>query len=93
MRINWKIRFKNPQFWFHMFLAVASSIGGYLGITGEDVSTWPKLYDVLLQAISNPFVLFTVIVAVYNSVIDPTTSGISDSKQALRYTKVKCDEK
>lgn len=75
-----------------MFLAIASSIGGYLGITGQDVSTWPKLYDVFLQAVSNPFVLFSVAVAVYNSVIDPTTNGINDSKQALRYTKVKCDD-
>ncbi len=34
----------------------------------------------------NPVQLVTVVLAVLAVIIDPTTAGISDSAQALRYT-------
>ncbi|MCR6096841.1 phage holin [Salipaludibacillus agaradhaerens] len=83
--INWKVRFKNPQFLAQLVLAVLTPIIAYMGLTFEDLTTWIVFGDVLLQAISNPYVLGLVAVSVYNAVSDPTTEGLSDSVQALTY--------
>ena len=92
MKINWKVRFSNPVFVSQIVLAVFMPVLAYLGITFEDLTTWGSLFDVLLEAVSNPFVLGLVIVSVYNAVIDPTVKGISDSRQALTYHKPKNDK-
>ena len=85
MNINWKIRLKNPAFWASIVLAVFAPILAYMGITAEDLSSWQALGSVLLQAVSNPYVLVLVIASFYNAVVDPTTRGISDSKRAQSY--------
>ena len=85
MNINWKIRLKNPAFWASIVLAVFAPILAYMGITAEDLSSWQALGSVLLQALSNPYVLVLVIASVYNAVVDPTTRGVSDSKRAQSY--------
>lgn len=85
MKINWKIRAKNPQFWLQVALAIAVPIGGYFGITGADITTWGALWNVIVDAVSNPYVLFIIGVSLYNSVLDPTTRGLSDSRRALNY--------
>lgn len=85
MKINWKVRKNNPMFWIQLFLSVAVPVGAYFGITGQDMTSWLTLWNVIVDAISNPYVLFTVAVSVYNTLVDPTTPGVSDSKQALTY--------
>lgn len=85
MKINWKVRAKNPQFWLQIALAIVVPVGGYFGITGADVTTWYALWNVIVDAVSNPYVLFIIGVSVYNSVLDPTTRGFSDSQRALNY--------
>ena len=57
----------------------------YLGLTATDLSTWAILGEVLLKAISNPYVLSLVALNVYNTLVDPTTKGFGDSEQALTY--------
>lgn len=89
MKINWKVRANNPQFWIQMLLAITVPIGAYFGISGADITTWGTLGSIVVSAIKNPYVLFTIAISVYNALIDPTTSGISDSVQALKYTKPK----
>lgn len=89
MKINWKVRFKNPMFYVQLFISVFTPILAYLGLTAADVTTWTKFGEILFEAISNPYVLSLVLVSVYNSLVDPTTKGISDSKQALTYDKPK----
>ena len=85
MNINWKIRFKNPMFYVQLILAILTPILAYMGLTMQDLTTWAKVGEILLQAISNPYVLGLVAVSVYNAVIDPTTTGISDSARAMKY--------
>lgn len=89
MKINWKVRVKNPHFWIQIALAVFSTILGYAGISGADVTTWGKLFELIAMALSNPYCLFLIAVAVWNAINDPTTKGISDSDQALTYTEPK----
>lgn len=92
MKINWKVRIKNVNFWVQVFLAVFTPILAYAGLTTAELTTWRAVGDLLLGAISNPYVLSLVVVSVYNAVTDPTTAGISDSTQALSYDKPKRSE-
>lgn len=89
MNINWRVRGKNPLFWFQLFLSVIVPIGAYFGLTGQDITSWPILFDVTLKALSNPYVLFIVGVSVFNALNDPTTKGVGDSSLAMRYKEPK----
>ena len=85
IKINWKVRFKNPVFVAQLVLAIFTPILAYAGLAAEDMTTWGALGDLLLGAISNPYVLCLVVISVWNCVTDPTSSGIRDSEKALTY--------
>ena len=87
MNINWKIRVKNPSFWICIAISIFTPILTYMGITAQDITTWAALGNVLLEAVSNPYILLMVAVSVYNAVIDPTSIGITDSAKALGYSE------
>ena len=87
MKINWKVRIKNPLFWVQVGLSVLAPVMAYLGIAAEDLTSWSILGATLFEAIKNPYVLGLVLISVWNAVNDPTTSGMSDSLQALTYTQ------
>ena len=91
MKINWKVRFKNPYFYVALILSIVAPIGVYFGINAEDLTTWPMVGALAKQAILNPYVVVTVIVSVATFLIDPTTRGFGDSREALRYNKPKSD--
>lgn len=92
-KINWKIRFKNPQFIAQLIISIFVPILGYAGLTAQDLTSWAILLQLIIEAVSNPYVLMIVIVSVYNAIQDPTTAGIGDSAQALTYTKPRKDDK
>lgn len=85
MNINWKIRIKNVSFWVSICISVFTPILAYMGLTAADITTWSTLGDMLLSAVSNPYILLMIAVSVYNAIIDPTTTGVTDSSQALTY--------
>lgn len=87
MNINWKIRVKNVSFWVSVVISIFTPIFAYMGLTAQDITTWSALGNMLLSAISNPYILLTIAVSVYNTIIDPTSTGITDSSQALTYDK------
>ena len=87
MKINWKVRIKNPYFWAQIGVAILMPILAYLGLSVEDLTTWGKVGQVLLEAVSNPYVLVLVVASVFNAIQDPTTKGLSDSEKALTYTE------
>lgn len=89
--INWKVRFSNPLFYVSIVLSIVSPILAYFGLSWEQITTWQAFGKLFVDAIQNPVVVVAVIVSLYNTVIDFTTSGISDSVQALTYTKPKKD--
>ena len=89
MKINWKVRLKNPVFWVGLAVAIVLPILTSLGMSWEDMTTWAALGDALLQAVKNPVILVSVLVSVWNLINDPTTKGLSDSAQALTYDKPK----
>lgn len=89
MKINLKARLKNPVFLGQLLLSVAAPVGLYYGVSGQDVTTWRTLYDLILAALSNPFVLFTIAVSVWAAVNDPLTKGVIDSQDGLDYDEPK----
>ena len=86
MKINLKVRFKNPVFIAQFILAIFTPILAYAGLTAQDLTTWKALFDLIIGAISNPYVLSLVAVSVWNALNDPTTEGIlNDSEAAMKY--------
>lgn len=86
--INWKVRLKNPAFWtglIGVLATLAISVAQLLGVDiAEVVTGWQSALVALVTAIFG-------ILALVGVVTDPTTSGVSDSNQALTYTKPKED--
>lgn len=76
--INWKLRFKNKV----TLIALIGAIFLMLQQFGLDI---PKN----IQDGVNTFVYILVLMGVVN---DPTTTGLTDSKQALEYEKPKGDD-
>lgn len=86
--INWKVRLKNPAFWtglIGVLATLAISVAQLLGVDiAEVVNGWQSALVALVTAVFG-------ILALVGVVTDPTTSGVSDSNQALTYTKPKED--
>lgn len=84
--INWKVRIKNKNFWLALIPAILlliQTIAAPFGYKWDFV-----VLNQQLTAIINALFGVLTIVGV---VTDPTTSGVSDSKQALSYEKPKKD--
>lgn len=92
MKINWKVRIKNPVFWAQVAIAIVSPILVGLGLQWQDMTTWAALGNALLKAVSNPVIVVSVIASLWACITDPTTAGTSDSEQALTYNKPKEDK-
>lgn len=90
--MNLKVRFKNPVFIAQLILAILTPILAYAGLTVQDLTSWQALGEILLGAISNPYVLGLIVVSVWNALNDPTTAGVSDSEQAMTYETPKAKE-
>lgn len=87
MKINLKVRLKNPVFIAQIILAILTPILAYAGLTMQDITTWKALGDLIMNALSNPYVLGLAGVSVWNAINDPTTKGVGDSANALLYDK------
>lgn len=85
MKINLKVRAKNPHFWCQIAMALIAPVLAYFGLTGTDMTTWAKVGETALNALLNPYVCVLAAVSVWNALQDPTTKGLSDSERALTY--------
>ncbi|WP_105204532.1 phage holin [Neobittarella massiliensis] len=92
MKINWKVRTKNPVFWAQLATAIVLPILAYLGLQWSDMTSWAALGEILVQAVKNPVILVSVVVSVWGIVNDPTTAGLSDSKKAMGYQSPKKED-
>lgn len=84
--MNLKVRVKNWSFWVSIAISIGAPILAYFGLTAADVTTWSALWEILVDAVSNPYVVGLVAVSVYNTLVDTTTPGIKDSARAMGYT-------
>ncbi len=88
-KINWKVRFnkENISFILRFVAALLIPILAYLGLEVSDLTNWNMVGEVLIQFISNPFLIGLTIINALNMMVDPTTKGLTDSEQALKYTE------
>ena len=85
--INWKVRIMNKNFWIALIPAVlllVQVVAAPFGYKWDFVVLNQQLADIINA-------LFAVL-AILGVVTDPTTAGISDSKQALTYEKPKKED-
>ena len=88
MGINWKVRIKNKAFWLALIPAlalIATTVASVFGYTIDLTTLVGKI-----QAVVNAVFALLVILGI---VVDPTTSGVSDSERAMTYTEPWKDEK
>lgn len=78
MKFEWEKRLKNPIFWVNTILAIATPVLAYFGINQNELTTWSSLFNLILDALKNPYVVGLVIVSLWNNLINPTTKGITD---------------
>jgi phi LC3 family holin len=84
MKINWKVRLKNKNFWLALIPAALILLQSVASIFGMSFQ-FGNLGDRLVYVVNSAFSLL----AILGIVVDPTTEGVSDSEQALTYDKPK----
>ena len=84
MKINWGVRIKNRYFWIALIPAVLLLIQAVAEVFGIELDLG-ALGDKLIAVVNAAF----VVLAILGIVTDPTTSGLSDSTQAMTYDKPK----
>lgn len=78
MKINWKLRLRNKTTLLALLGCMAAFIYQILGILGVTV---PISEDQIIQAVGLVINMLTAV----GVLVDPTTSGVEDSRQALTY--------
>lgn len=86
-KINWKVRVTNKLFWLTIIPAVLLLVQSVVAVFGITLDLG-QLGNQLINVVNAAF----VVMAILGVVADPTTAGISDSIQALTYTKPKESE-
>ncbi len=87
MKINWTVRIKNKMFWLALIPALLLLAQVVAAVFGYELHI-EALGDKLTAVVN---ALFAVL-AILGVVTDPTTAGVSDSKQAMEYTEPRADE-
>lgn len=90
-KINWKVRFnkENILFIVQVVISVVIPILTYFGLQASDLTTWSKVWETFVQAISNPYVVIMAVASLFNAITDPTTRGVKDSENAMTYVQPK----
>jgi phi LC3 family holin len=80
MKINWKVRLKNPAFWITVVPAIITVVYAIL-------SVFNVIPAVAEETIVKGFMALMSVLATLGIVVDPTTKGIKDSDRAMTYDK------
>lgn len=85
MKINWKIRIKNPIFWTTVIPAAVSFLYCVLGAFG----IVPALTENMVLNLASAVITALTVVGV---LVDPTTKGLNDSSMAMTYKAPRKDD-
>ena len=79
MKINWKVRFKNPVFISSLYALVVSFVFKLLALF--------EIFPAISESTVMQFCDIVLLILVGTGVVtDPTTAGMGDSQRALTYT-------
>lgn len=84
MKINWKVRIKNKNFWLTVIPALLLLVQVVLAVFGVTIDIG-EIGNKLIAVVNAAF----GVLAILGIVTDPTTATLSDSEQALTYEKPK----
>lgn len=84
MSINWTVRLKNKTFWLSLIPALLLLVQVVVAVFGVELDLG-NLGNRLLAVVNAVFAVLTIL----GVVTDPTTTGVSDSTQAMTYTEPK----
>ena len=87
MKINWVVRVKNKNFWIALIPALLLLVQVVAAVFGYSLDLG-DLGNKLLAVVNAAFAVLSIL----GIVTDPTTKGVSDSEQAMTYTKPKGKE-
>ena len=82
MKVNWKVRIRNKQFWISIIPATILLIQAVANVFGFVIDLG-ELGNNLLDVINSVF----VVLAILGVVNDPTTAGLNDSDRAMGYNE------
>lgn len=80
MKINWKVRLKQPAFWLATIPVMITFVYSVLALMGIAPS-------ITQDTVQNLFIALVAVLAQFGIIVDPTTKGISDSERAMKYSK------
>ena len=87
MKLNFKIRIKNPAFWIPLIAGVVTMFMGFLQMEPQDFSSWAGLWEAIVTFMGNPYFVVSVLIYILAAFMDPTTPGIGDSEASLAKNK------
>ena len=82
MKINWRVRINNKQFWIEIIPALLLVIQLVLDLFGVQMD-FGNLGNKLIAIVNAVF----VVLALLGIVTDPTTPGVEDSDRAMTYVE------
>ena len=88
MKINWKVRLTNKQFWLALvpaILLLAQAVAAPFGYKWDFANLGTQLTGIVNAVFA--------VLSILGVVTDPTTAGVTDSVQALTYDKPKKEDK
>lgn len=85
--INWKVRVKNKMFWLSIVPALLLLVQAIAAPFGYNFD-----FNVLNQQLADIINAAFVVLSILGIVVDPTTTGVSDSTQALGYEQPKKED-
>ena len=80
MKINWKVRLQNKTWLLAMLAAIVAFVYQLLGLLGVVPAVSQDQITQLIGLVVNILVALCI-------VVDPTTTGVTDSTRALHYDK------
>lgn len=80
MKLNLKVRFKNPVFWMTIIPAISTCV--YTVLACFDI--FPPISE---DALVNSLMAIVTALTTLGVFVDPTTTGVGDSERAMTYTK------
>lgn len=89
MKFNWLVRIKNPNFWIGLIGMLMCA----MHVEASMFTSWEIVAERLVELIKNPFMVGSVLVALWGYVQDFTTKGTGDTDLAMTYTEpCRCSE-
>ena len=86
MKINWKVRVLSVKFWLALvpaILLLVQAVAAPFGYKWDFANLGTQLTGIINAVFA--------VLSILGVVTDPTTAGVTDSVQALNYTKPKKD--